>query len=735
MKRIFKKLWSKFIINENGAVSIYLIIIALLLLLFNAVLIDYARIMIAERQTEEASKAALRSTMSSYNTSLQNKGLFGFEGDQGKAEAIFKEVFAKNLSTGEGDHFDFLSLKPVEGEISLDIHLERSLANQDILRYQILEEMKYKAPVEVGEAIIKDFLSVAEQVEQASDYAKIAKELNEKAKSREEMLDEVEKLLKESKEILENMRGKVEAESSSSTYPNVSVTYDIFQYHNKYKEDLREIETLEGQLNGDLDREQRKEIEEKIEDLRNKTSQFRQNSLNLLNSLIGDTETIVPKLEEALELIIGAEGINEDMQYALDNHESGNDYDDAKNISENLGESTVDENTEGSLDDYIYPEEMFTNLKEKVEQAQRKITNNGVESNALLNKLKLFKTYVESDFDTDHINVLGAVEDVKTYHNQGLGKIEEALAILTDGRKEYKDNEEKITEEEEKADEGMEDNKNQLDDIQNQIDTVSDGISDTQLLVELGGKANEYGEAIEANNREFSMENRDDTADEALNFVDAIFRNLGDLLLTARDEVYVNEYILLRFKSHDFSVNGSSAYTYANNQVEYIIYGLESYGANYFAALSEIFAVRFAINLAAGFMRPEARGFGPFIWAYALGYAFTRTATDMGNITRGRAIELFPGRSLPTMDYKDHLRLFMFVHLEGGKFERLMAVLDKETSKDLRESPTYVSAKATSTVKLWFLPQVIDILETTNVINGRVEGNEFFIEKEVNYSY
>src|SRR5690606_20362423 len=340
------------------------------------------------------------------------------------------------------------------------------------------------------------------------------------------------------------------------------------------------------------------------------------------------------------------------------------------------GESTIAENTAGSLDDYIYPEEMFTNLKEAVEQAQRKISNSGVESNALLNKLKLFKSYVESDFNTSHRNVQGAVEDTKTYHNEGLSKIEEALSILADGRKEYKDNEDKIEEEEEKADEAMDDTKDQLDDIQDQI---TGGISDTELLAELGRLADQYGEAIAANNREFSMEDRDDTAEEALNFVDTLFKNLGDLLLSARDEVYINEYILMRFKSHDFSASGSAAYAFDNNQVEYIIYGLETYGANYFAALSEIFAVRFAINLAAGFMRPEARGFGPFIWAYALAYSFGQTADNMVDITNGKSISIWPGKRSPRMNYKDHLRLFLFAHLEGGKFDRLMAVLDKET--------------------------------------------------------
>ncbi|MBC5637335.1 hypothetical protein H8S33_11015 [Ornithinibacillus sp. BX22] len=738
MKRITKKIWHKFFINENGAVSVYLIIIALLLLLFNAVLIDYARILIAERQTEEAAKAALRSTMSAYNTSLQDKGLFALDGNQGEAETIFREVFQKNLSTGEGEHFDFLGLKPVDSEISLNINLERSLANKDILKYQILEEMKYKAPVEVGEAVIKNFLSVAEQVEQASDYAKLAKKLNDYAKDREKELDEAEKLLKEAKEILDNMSGRVQPESVRSNYPKVSVTYDIFYYHDRYKREMELIEEAERD-NGNTDGDDEGNDEEvDVEELRRDTTQFKRESLSLLEDLINETTVVVSKLQDALDLIESAERTNNEMRETINNHESSSDYDNAKSISEDLEESTIGDNTDGSLEDYIYPEEMFTNLKETVEQALRKITNgSNIENNALLNKLsREFRPDVQSDFETRaKRNILGHVEDVKEYHGDGLSKVEKALEILADGRKDYIDNKDAIEEEEDKADEGMEDTKNQLDDIQDQIESLEGAMSDTQLLAELGQIASEYGEAIAANNKEFSMEDRNDTAEEALTFIDILFKNLGDLLLTARDEVYINEYILMRFKSHDFSVNGSAAYAYENNQVEYIIYGLESYGANYFAALSEIFAVRFAINLAAGFMRPEARGFGPFIWAYALGYAFTRTSTDLGNITRGRAIELFPGKSLPTMDYKDHLRLFLFAHLEGGKFQRLMAVLDNETGKDLRESPTYVTAEATATVKLWFLPQVINMLESTNVINVRVEGNEFFIEKEVNFSY
>ncbi|WP_284139667.1 MULTISPECIES: DUF5702 domain-containing protein [unclassified Virgibacillus] len=756
MFRILKNLYHRFLIDERGAVSIYLIIVTLLLFLFNAVLIDYARIIIAERQTEEAAKTALRSTLSSYNSELQNRGLFAFSGDQAEANSIFKEVFRKNLETGK-DSFNFLGLQPVEDELSLDLNMERSLANKDILKYQILEEMKYKAPIEVGEALIRDFLTVAEHVEEASDYAKIAKKVNKKAKEREELLDEVETLLTDAKALLEKMEGNIQHNTSSS-YPEVTNISDILQWHNKYIEDLKAIKEYEDKQNDNnngnddnkKDKEKEEEEKKEIEKKRKNTKQFKANALALLDELITTSKSAVLKLEEALPLIEEAEELNDEIESTINKHKeegSSSDYENAKQVSKELENSNTEENLEGTLDDYILDKALFTELKEEVTEAIQSLKKESgdIQTNALIPKLERdFKGAVEQDFEGSNKkgSIVNHVKHAKQYHKDALESTTNAYDILknNEGRKKYKENEEEIEKEEEKADEDMEETKNKMDDIQEAIDNAAGAASDMEKYASLREKVTKYGEAIEANNEEFVMEDRDDTADQALGFVDKLFKNIGDTLINARDEVYINEYILMRFKSHDFSMNGVEANLFENNQVEYIIYGLHAHGANYYAALSEIFAVRFAINLAAGFLQPKAKGFGPFIWAYALGYAFGRTAADMNNIIKGKQVKLFPVNLskkgiMPKMDYRDHLRLFLFTHLEGAKFERLMGVLDDETSTDLTESSTYVSANATATVKLWFLPGVMKIIESTNTIGGRVEGNRFFIEKEINLSY
>ena len=738
MKRLLKKAFHKFVVNEKGAVSIYLIIVAVFLLLFNAVLIDFARIIIAERQTEEAAKVALRSSLAAYNTDLQNKGLFGLSYNQEEAESVFKEVFKKNLEGG--DNYNLLGLKPVGNEISLNLNMERSLANKDILKYQILEEMKYKAPVEIGEALLKDFLSIAEHVQQASDYAKVAKKINKKAKNREELLEDVEQLLEDAKELLEEIEDDIHGESGAGNkYPNVKYIDDIFRFHGQYLSDLEDVEDYEKeQENKDEEDEEEddEEAEGEIKKKKKNMEKFKNESTRLLKRLIHRSTGAKEILEEALELIEEAEDINEEIESDIEEQKkkgSSKDYEDAKEVSLELEQN--DSDLMGTLDNYVINPQFFTDLKAEVNKALNEhLRKTDENTGKLIPKLEEFLEGVESDFSGKHRSYDRHVEHIQDYHEDTLEAVNNALDIVQNSeyRKDYKENEDEIKEEEDKADEHKDETKELLDDLDEEMERIK---KDRDIFDKLNELVVHYGGKIEENGNKFSLEDRDETSDEAFGFVDMLFKNIGNILINARDELYINEYILMRFQSHDFKA--SDRYTYANNQVEYIIYGLNSGGANYAAAISEIFAVRFAINLAAGFLQPKGKLFGPLMWAYALGYAFERTAIDMIDITNGKSVELFPGKKgdYITMDYKDHLRLFLFVHMEGEKFERLMAVLHHDTDQDLSERSTYVTAKATSTVNLWFLPQVIDMLGSTKAINGRVEGNTFYIEKEVHASY
>ncbi len=85
----------KFVRSERGAVSVYLILIIVPIFLFQAVLIDFARIKLAEKETESAVKAAARSVMSAYDTELQAMGLYGLGISQDETEDVIPEGFCK----------------------------------------------------------------------------------------------------------------------------------------------------------------------------------------------------------------------------------------------------------------------------------------------------------------------------------------------------------------------------------------------------------------------------------------------------------------------------------------------------------------------------------------------------------------------------------------------------------------------------------------------------------------
>lgn len=747
MKNWSKKFIHTFIIDEKGAVSVFLIMIVLLVFIFNAVLIDFARIIIAERQTEEAAKAALRSTMSAYHQSLQDSGLFAFDGDDAKASSIFHEVFVKNISPNDSGNFELLGLRAEEGDITVNVDFGKSLANREVLRYQILEEMKYKAPIEAGEALLQNFLTISEKVEEASDFAKVAVEVNELAEERTEKIEEALNLLEEAKEALENVKSEARFKKGGS-YPEIETIYDIYMFHfSRYVADLKKIEELES-ADDDNDEIDEDSNEEELEKLKERTKEFKGRALGMLKGILEAAETAHEKVGQAKDLITEAEELNDEIIAKIDEGSDETDYENANNMAENNLEGSIDTSM---LDDYKMDLSFFTDVLEHLNDAESFLKAPGQQTDGLIDKLEVdFIPKVEADFpDRRNKNkVRNDAEHTHNYHKKALQHIENAISLINEKMEEYFENtegrskdevEEEIEEEEERADEGMEDSRDVMDDIKDAIDSGSLAAADLEKLRSLNEKANNYGATNSENNKEFSFDDRDETMDEAMSLVDTIFKGIGDALVGARDRVYVNEYILMRFNSHDFDKTGPEKYSFENNQVEYIIYGLEEYGMNYYAAMGEIFAVRFAINLTHALMKPNNKGFGPWFWVAALADAFVQTAVDMDDIRKGRAVELFPGLKLKNtpvmMSYKDHLRLFMFIHSENGKFNRLMAVLHDKADQDLHEASTYVSANATASIDLWFLPQVADFLGNTGVLDGFVEDGRYYIEKEVHFSY
>ena len=680
-----KKCFHKFFIDEKGAVSIYAIIITLLLFMFNAVLIDFIRIMTAERETDQAIKAAIRSTMSAYNQDVKGYGLFGFDGGQSEANEIFSKVFEENLKMEEGDYFRFTDTKP-EGELTTEISDKKMLANKETIEYQILEEMKYKAPMEVGKSIIEGFLQVSEAMGQASVYVDIAESLQDDVDKREEKLDKVEKHLTKAQE---------KSGDSDEQFADVEACIVAYQA----------IVNNPPSADADEGEKSRYEAKKKTAEMAIKLS---------ANALKSELKAVLSELKAAQKLVEEAEELNKKVDKIIKEKraEARNKYSNANNAA-NMRENGSG-NANGALggiaeankrlDEYVIEQKFFDDLKSKINEAIGKVENN-------ISAVEQLLASIPGGLSLGGIDMSGQK-----------AAIDKAVRIITVDRPVIKD--EDVNKKDKEADKNLEDVNEQLDKAIKEAEKYA---QDHALLQEIAVLVKKYQGSMEASKNEFNRDNTDKAAKDAMNFVDEVFEAVGDVLINSRDKVYLNEYILTKFKSHDFKKKGAEGFALENNQVEYIMYGLESTGANYTAAMTELFAFRFAVNFLEAFTQSDVRAFGPYMWVAALAYALLHTIDDLIDIKKGNQIIFFGQFNFYT-SYKDYLRIFLFLHPEGNKMARMLALIEHDTGADLTKLPTYIRGEASASVKLWFLPGVTKMLGQTGVITGRVENNRYFID-------
>lgn len=190
------KLKQKRMKQIKGSVSILLVLIMLPMMTFAAVIVDLSRINMAKQMVSSAGGLAMNTELANYDTILKDVyGLFAMSQVQGEdpadtadrvqdyfertlvsynvVEEANAEEYVQNLmgnfhellaATEPDDVTDFLRLENVVAKAS-GIP-DSALSNPDILRKQIVEYMKYRAPIEFGMSFLdalKSFSTVGDQ--------------------------------------------------------------------------------------------------------------------------------------------------------------------------------------------------------------------------------------------------------------------------------------------------------------------------------------------------------------------------------------------------------------------------------------------------------------------------------------------------------------------------------------------------------------------------------------------
>lgn len=180
---------NSFIGDDRGAVTIYTILVIVPIFIFQAVLIDFVRIKVASMEAEQALRAATRSVLSAYDKQLLDYGLFGVKANIEEQKTIANNVLSNYGTDGDNsDTFQWIVLKTQEDQTK--IVPTYSLGDHRLLHQQILEDMKYKAPIEFSRNLYFKWKGKKEEVIQAKEEMHVAEEIDALLKQRENRLED-----------------------------------------------------------------------------------------------------------------------------------------------------------------------------------------------------------------------------------------------------------------------------------------------------------------------------------------------------------------------------------------------------------------------------------------------------------------------------------------------------------------------------------------------------------------
>lgn len=753
----------------RGTVSVYLIILILPVFLLNALFVDLIRLRLAGRETETAAKAGLRSIMSRYDAGLQSYGLYGLDFDKDKLVEEFREITGSNLSSSVTDStFRYIDNR-LETEAT-DIRGLYTLANPVEFERQILQEMKYRAPIaytlELAEPFKRSGSSGA--MRSASQFYDEAAKLEEIGEKRDEALDEAWAKAEQLARTAEGFSDKYESRlSRMSELAKRIGLYTLDDIKSKIDEIGEAVERAKDRLDS-----LNKRLRSKKSDLRDAL----QNGASDVSGLREDIEELKDDIDAVTDDIAELTDKRKEWEQLLA------DFLEYMALSQLCkSESAVDA---GLLDD------LYEALSKKLDKAQAADNELSAELTRIrasasdrspylpaelydgiapygmeyFSKYRLEAGKINAAYQAIHTRwaSLGML-DVSSY-----GELSGQLATLRTLAQDFRANQ---GAEEAKRMDKSGNLKRQKQNAQSKMRSAlsaaksawgscsmngsdpydalykkleGDGSSADKGLY---GKYLAYqGEAGEtASTVMFAIEDDEKTSKGAMSFLS----KLSDALESLRDEFYTNEFALSKFNYRTIGLPAGSApanelslpesHPLAAQEAEYLLYGFNSCAKNYSAAYGEMFVLLLGIRTTEALMEPKSLGLGAatplltFLVAAAEG-AY-RAAQDMNKLLQGESVAVFQKIKAVTVNYKQLFRLFYLVHSQDRPMmARMQALLELNTGKDLTAVVTSVQGAANSSVQLWFLPGFAKWFPDGS-FGGRLSGKRWQIQRTAVFAY
>ena len=196
----------KIFYNKHGSLTVFMSLILTIVMIFTTVLIDGGRIILARNIVSGAGDMALNAGLTYYNSVLQDTYvLFAISKNMTELhdnlevyfeatlkssglhdQGLVKELVDIALSgSGSDEISDIMKMKLADGGFEVSQAAGANLSNANILRAQVLDYMKYRAPAVIGYGflekmnILKSLPAQQKALEDKKDYEKKLKEIQD----------------------------------------------------------------------------------------------------------------------------------------------------------------------------------------------------------------------------------------------------------------------------------------------------------------------------------------------------------------------------------------------------------------------------------------------------------------------------------------------------------------------------------------------------------------------------
>lgn len=718
--------------SAKGAVSVYLIIIFVPIFLFTTLFIDYARIKASELETEQAIRAGVRSVMSAYSPDLQQWGLFGLGIDSEQAKVIFDQVIKENMqAAADPNYFAYIDTQ-LKAD-STQITPMYMLSNHDVFKRQILEEMKYRAPIEFALEITDKLQkpTITSMFKSGSIFSKNA--------------DKLEKLIDKREDALDSAWSRAE-----------DLNVRIEQAYNSYNEKINQMQNLASQIGS----ETVISLNAQLESLGSGHKDESKEEKEARNQAKEQIRQILAWIHEYIQLLAETKLQAEwDYSIMLNIQKDVDEYiQSAKKINDEIVTELDRIKKESGTEDQLGVNDVFTQVVIR-DQSYFNSFQAGVASVTAL--FAGFRNDLGAIYLYNDANYSKAIASNEAYRDRNQSFYQQQSSIEAQ-RQQENDNVKGQKKERRKE------IKSVLDQAKKTV--MSSCIVGSEQATEdnykqLEGDSKNKAEGLYAkylqlnqvqgsgdNGVSFGLDDADKSTTKSMDLLGA----LGDLLLSARNELYLNEYVLTKYNYRTFGIeqkpsgeikkertlNSPDSHNLFNQEVEYMIYGFSSCGSNLSSAYGEMFAIRFAIRTLEELSDPKNKLLGigsPFlVLLTAAAKGAVKAYSDMEELTNGKAVPIsskITGSAF-TFTYKDYLRLFLFLHSNDKKLmSRMQALIELNTNVDLATVPTYIEGEGASSTSLWFTSGLFKLLRLSGNSQCVVNGNRCEIVKSAAIAY